>query len=153
MFLPTEFFRLKAVDKRTVEPRLGRLNPILNESSLPPGRVIPHGRGKRSKVNLWHMKTNLRFDFFREVRFRLKRRGGPVDRIMIGLGIALLTVSTGCVGWVDGGGYGGTVVVPGPEVSFFGGVSERGREVRDYSHRGAVSRGVAHPGGERGGRR
>jgi hypothetical protein len=99
------------------------------------------------------MKIDLLSDSVRGVKFRLKKAGGPVVRIMIGLGIALLTVQTGCVGWVDGGGYGGTVVVPGPEVTFFGGDYGRGREVRGYSSRGAASRGVAHPGGGRGGKR
>jgi hypothetical protein len=42
---------------------------------------------------------------------------GPVDRIKIGLGIALLAALTGCVGYVDGG-YGGGVVVPGPDIFF-----------------------------------
>ena len=37
------------------------------------------------------------------------------DRIKIGLGIALLAALTGCVGYVDGGYYGGPVVVPGPK--------------------------------------
>ena len=43
------------------------------------------------------------------------------DRIKIGLGIALLAVLTGCVGYVDGGYYGGPVVVPGLGVYFWGG--------------------------------
>jgi hypothetical protein len=70
----------------------------------------------------------------------------------IGLGVVLLVGLTGCVGYVDGGG-GGAVVVAGPEVGFFGGPYERGRDVHDYSHRGAVSRAVAHGGGGRGERR
>ena len=71
-----------------------------------------------------------------------------------GIGFLLLLATfTGCVGYVDGGG-GGAVVVGGPEVGFFGGPFERGRDVHDYSHRGAVSRGVAHGAGgvARGGR-
>lgn len=73
-----------------------------------------------------------------------------IDRIKLGLGIALLAALTGCVGYVDGG-YGGSVVVPGPpDVFFFGGGYERGREVRGYSHRGFESRASAHP--SRGGR-
>jgi hypothetical protein len=74
----------------------------------------------------------------------------PVDRTKIGLGIALLAAFTGCVGYVDGGYYGGPVVVPGPAVYFYGGGYERGHDVRVYSHRGAESRAVAHPGGRGG---
>jgi hypothetical protein len=75
--------------------------------------------------------------------------------IKIGLGIALLATLTGCVGvgYVDGG-YGGAVVVPGPDVYVFGGGYERGRDVHAYSNRGVASRAAAHPGGGgRGGRR
>ena len=43
------------------------------------------------------------------------------DRIKLGLGIALLAALTGCVGYVDGGYYGGPVVVPGLGVYFWGG--------------------------------
>ena len=43
------------------------------------------------------------------------------DRIKIVLGIALLAALTGCVGYVDGGYYGGRVVVPVPGVYFWGG--------------------------------
>jgi hypothetical protein len=72
-------------------------------------------------------------------------------RIKIGLGIALLAILTGCVGYVDGGG--GVVAVPGPDVTIFGGGFERGHDVHYYSHRGEESRGFAHGGGGRGGRR
>lgn len=69
------------------------------------------------------------------------------DRIKIGLAVAALTALTGCVGWVGGGGgYGEVVVAPEPDVYLFGGGHERGRDVRDYSHRGAESHAVAHPG-------
>ncbi|MGD1000402.1 MAG: hypothetical protein ABSA67_06850 [Candidatus Brocadiia bacterium] len=50
--------------------------------------------------------------------------------------------------------YGGGVVVTGPDLYLFGGGYDRGRDVRDYSHRGAESRAEAHPaphGGEGGG--
>ena len=67
------------------------------------------------------------------------------DRIKIGLGIARLAVLTGRVGYVDGGYYGGPVVVPGPDVYFYGGGYERGRDVHAYSQRGVASRAVAHP--------
>jgi hypothetical protein len=67
----------------------------------------------------------------------------------LGLGIALLVALTGCVGYVDGGGYGGDVVVGGPVV--VGGVFEHGFVGRDvahgYSARGGASRAVAHGGG------
>jgi hypothetical protein len=84
----------------------------------------------------------------------MNKANGPVDRIKIGLGIALLAVLTGCVGYVDGG-YGGAVILPVPDVYVFGGgYYERGRDVRAYSQRGSVSRAVAHPvAGGPGGRR
>jgi hypothetical protein len=70
-----------------------------------------------------------------------------INLISVGLGSMLLIALTGCFGgYVDGGG--GAVVVAGPEVGFFGGPYERGRDVHAYSNRGAVSRGVAHGGGE-----
>jgi hypothetical protein len=75
----------------------------------------------------------------------MNQTNGPVDRIKIGLGIALLVALTGCVGYVDGGYYGGPVVVPGPDVYFSGGYYERGRDVHVYSQRGVESRAVAHP--------
>ena len=80
----------------------------------------------------------------------MNQANGPVDRIKIGLGIALLAVSAGCVGYVDGG-YAGAVVVPDP--LFIGGSYDRGRDVHVYSQRGGASRAVAHPsgGGARGG--
>jgi hypothetical protein len=87
----------------------------------------------------------------------MNQTNGPVDRINIGLGIALLAAFTGCVGYVDGGyvggGYVGAVVVPEPV--FIGGPYERGRDVHIYSQRGGASRAVAHPpsAGARGGAR
>jgi len=68
----------------------------------------------------------------------------PIGCIKTTLGIALLTVLVGCVGYVDGG-YNGVVVVPEPDVFFFGGGYERGRDVHFDSHRGHESREVAHP--------
>ena len=82
----------------------------------------------------------------------MNKANGPVDRIKMGLGIALLAAFMGCVGYVDGG-YGGAVVVPGPDMYVFGGGYERGPVVHGYSHRGFESRAVAHPGGGGGGRR
>jgi len=80
------------------------------------------------------------------MKIKQSKANRPADRIKIGLGIALLAAVTGCVGYVDGG-YGGAVVVPGPDLYFYGGSYERGRDVRDYSHRGFESRAVAHPVG------
>ena len=77
-------------------------------------------------------------------KVRMNNGRGPVDQMKIGLGIVLLAAFTGCVGFVDGG-YGGAVVVPGPEVSFWGGDYDRGRDVHVYSQRGVASRAVAHP--------
>ena len=84
------------------------------------------------------------------MKINLSKASGPVDRIKIALGIALLTVLMGCVGYVDGG-YGGTVVVPGPDLFLFGGGYDRGRDVHAFSQRGVASRAVAHPAGGAGG--
>lgn len=73
---------------------------------------------------------------------RTKRPSAPLA--MIGLGLALMAGLTGCVGYVDGG-YVGPVVVAEPEVYFYGGFDERGRDVHDYGRRGFESRGAAHP--------
>ena len=86
------------------------------------------------------------------MKINMNKVSGPVDRFKIGLGIALLTALMGCVGYVDGG-YGGTVVVPGPDLYLFGGSYDRGRDVHAFSQRGFASRAVAHPGGGGGGRR
>lgn len=76
----------------------------------------------------------------------MNKTNGAVDRIKIGLAVALVAVLTGCVGYVDGGYSGGAVVVADPDVYVFGGgYYGRGRDVHDFSHRGAVSRAVAHP--------
>ena len=64
-----------------------------------------------------------------------------------GLGVGLLAALTGCVGYVDGGYYGGPVVVPGPSVYFWGGDYDRGRDVHVYSQRGYESRAAVHRGG------
>lgn len=119
------------------------------------GRVIPHSDGKVPVVIIWRMKIkqkmeltfgDLIFDFFREGKVRMNKANALVDRIKIGLGIALVAALTGCVGYVDGGGYGGAVVVPGPDVFLFGGGYDRGRDVHGYSQRGSASRAVAHGG-------
>jgi len=87
----------------------------------------------------------------------MNKANGPLDRITMALGVALLTATalTGCLGFVGGGGdYGGEVVVPGPDVYvgvpgpdvyLFGGGYDRGRDVHDYSHRGHESRAAARP--------
>lgn len=97
----------------------------------------------------------------------MNKANGPMDRIKMGLGIALMAALMGCVGYM-GEDYGGAVVVPDPDLYLFGGGYvgggyERGRDVRVYSHRGSESRASAHPatssaahsggGGARGGRR
>jgi len=113
------------------------------------GRVIPHSDGKVSGVILSRMKIKQRitlFNFFRAGKFRMNKTNDPVNLIKIGLGIALLAALTGCVGFV-GGGYGGEVVVPGPDLFLFGGDYDRGRDVHGYSDRGSVSRAAAHSGG------
>lgn len=68
----------------------------------------------------------------------------PVGFIKAGLAVALTATLMGCAAYV-GGGYGGAVVAE-PDAVVFGGVYDRGMVVHDYSHRGFVSRGVAHPG-------
>ena len=73
-------------------------------------------------------------------------------RIKSSFGVLLLTFVAGCLGYVDGG-YGGAVVVPEPDLFLFGGgyygdgYYERGRDVHEYSHRGAASRASAHASG------
>ena len=82
----------------------------------------------------------------------------PLERIRVGLTIGLVTgwllAISGC--WWGGGGggyYDGGVVVAEPDVYLFGGGYDHGRDVHNYSHRGAESRGAAHAGGNHGGRR
>ena len=79
----------------------------------------------------------------------------PFHWIKLGAGIALITILTGCVGYVDGGYRGGAVVVSGPDLFLFGGGYDRGRDERGYRDRGAASRGEDHHdgGGHDGGRR
>jgi hypothetical protein len=76
----------------------------------------------------------------------MKIKQNPSDRIKTGLWIVLLLAFTGCVGYLDGG-YVGPVVVPGPDVYFYDGYSERGPDVYRYSHRGHESHESAHHGG------
>jgi hypothetical protein len=74
-----------------------------------------------------------------------------IARIKTGLAAALLAVAAGGAGCAVGvgPGYDGGVVVGGPDVFLGGGFYDRGRDVHAFSHRGAVSRGVAHGGGGR----
>jgi hypothetical protein len=74
-----------------------------------------------------------------------------IRRIKVGLAVMFLAISTGCVGYADG--YGGAVVVPGPDVDvgIFGGFRDRGRDIHAFHDRGFHSRSIAHPSG--GGRR
>jgi hypothetical protein len=92
------------------------------------------------------------FHFFNEGKIRMNKTNALADRIMLGLGIVMLAAATGCIVPV-GGGYGGDVVVPGPDMVLYGGGFDRGRDFdsgRDahaYSERGVASRAAAHPGG------
>jgi len=80
----------------------------------------------------------------------MNKANSLVDRIKMGLGIALLATLMGCVGYVGGGYDGGAVVVADPDVYVFGGgYYGGGHDIHAYSHRGAVSREVAHPAGRR----
>ena len=60
------------------------------------------------------------------------------------LGITLLSALTGCVGYVDGG-YGGAVVVPGPDVIFSAAVMTGDAMCMIIVSRGGESRAAAHP--------
>jgi hypothetical protein len=62
----------------------------------------------------------------------------PIQWVLV---TVVLTTLTGCVGYVDGGGGGAAVIVPGPDVYLFGGGYDRGGDARGYSHRGFESRG------------
>jgi hypothetical protein len=88
-------------------------------------------------------------NFFRGGMVRMNKANRAVDRIKMGLGIALLATLIGCVGY-GGGGYGGPVVVADPDVTVFGGgYYGGGHDIHAYSQRGAASRAVAHPVGRR----
>ena len=93
------------------------------------------------------------FDSIREGKVRMNKTNALADRIALGLGIAALVVSTGCIVPVGGGGYDGGTVVAGPDMVLYGGDYARGRDFdnrRDahvYSERGVASRAVAHPSG------
>lgn len=106
-------------------------------------------------VLLWAVNNYIPMDG----KIKMSKTNGPLDRIKTGLGIALLAAVMGCAAYV-GGGYGDAVVVPEPDVYFWGGGYvgggyERGRDVHAYSHRGSESRAVAHSrgSGDRGGKR
>jgi hypothetical protein len=117
-----------------------------------------YGRGEQYALGGNSSAAGL-FDFSREGKFRMNKANDLVNRIKIGLGIvvvaALASSLTGCAGYVDGG-YGGGYgdyggydgyYDGGPDVYLFGGNYDRGRDAHAYSHRGSVSRGMAHAGG------
>ena len=102
------------------------------------------------------MKNNQKNNLSPEREDNMNKPHSLVDQIKIGLAVALLAGLTGCAGgYVEGGGYGGAVVVAEPEVVVYGGgvygggVYERGHDVHGYSDRGSVSRVAAHRGGGR----
>ena len=75
-------------------------------------------------------------------------------RICLRLLVVVTTIGclTGCIGYADGGyggygDYGGYDDGPGPDLYLFGGDYGRGRDVQAYSHRGSMSRSMAHAGG------
>jgi len=70
----------------------------------------------------------------------------------IGLVICLLTTLIGCATYGGGGYYSNGYYDDGDGYLFGGGYDHR-RDVHNYSHRGFESRGAAHSGGGRGGRR
>jgi len=73
------------------------------------------------------------------------------NSLMATMGLLMvLTTLTGCAGYYGPGYYGSTVVVSEPDMYLFGGDYGRGRDVRNYSHRGSESRGAAHSGGSHG---
>lgn len=69
-----------------------------------------------------------------------RRLGLSIGMAML-LYVAVLTLATGCVGYVGPDG-GGAVIVgpPVPNVVIFGGDYDGPRDARDYSHRGYESR-------------
>jgi len=89
------------------------------------------------------------FDFFRRKIPGSRKSTGLLDPVKIGLGIVVLATLTGCVGYVDGGGYGGGggVVVAEPDFFVFGGDYGHGHDEHGYSQRGYSSRALAHSSG------
>ncbi|MHB8523238.1 MAG: hypothetical protein ACYDH9_21135 [Limisphaerales bacterium] len=91
---------------------------------------------------------DLLFDFFPKGRIRLNQTNGLVDRIKIGLGMAMLAALTGCLGWTDEGGvYGGMMMTPEPDYYLFGSDYGWGRDAYGYGYRGFESRRQGHFGG------
>ena len=97
-------------------------------------------------------------------QFTLSKAGQPAKRwrvvydavalVALGGAFMFMVAFTGCVGYVDDGGYGGAaVVVPGPDLYIFGGGYGRGYDEHRYSHRGYESRSRDHDHGGHGGRR
>ena len=79
----------------------------------------------------------------------MNKVNSPMNRIKMGLGIALIMTVMGCAGFwgtdYGGGYYGGAVIVPGPYYGYGGygpfGFYETERGVHEYSRRGFESRG------------
>ena len=111
------------------------------------GRVTPHGRGR-----LYELLCGMKM-FTPITSWQLSKQLIMVYDLtamaLMGGAFLFLLVSTGCVGYVDGGRYGGAVVVPGPDLFIFGGGYDRGSDVHGYSHRGYESRSDAHGHGGR----
>jgi len=105
--------------------------------------------GKPVRIEAKACPMTLRaFDFFHERLARLNTLNVQANRIKIGLAIVMLTALTGCIGVVDGGGYGDGYYGDGVYVGgWWGGGHDRGRDVHGYSARGSASRGAAHRGG------
>jgi len=72
----------------------------------------------------------------------MNKARGSFELVKTALAAALLTTLMGCAAYVDGGGYGGTVIAPGPV--FYGDFHDRGHDVHVFSDRGHASRGFAH---------
>jgi len=90
------------------------------------------------------------FNFFRERLTGMRQPKALVDRLKLGLAIAMLTALTGCLGVVgDGGGYYGGGGWWEDDGGWWGGGygHDRGHDVHGFSARGAASRGAAHGGG------
>jgi hypothetical protein len=101
------------------------------------------------------MKTNPTYEWDERVStiHQVKCSASGV-RICLGLWVVMTSIGclTGCVGYADGGyggygDYGGYDDGPGPDLYLFGGDYGRGRDVHSFSHRGSMSRSMAHAGG------
>lgn len=79
----------------------------------------------------------------------MNKANNPGELIKFLFVIGLLAAATGCAAGPGRSYYDGAVLVsePGPDMFLFGGEYYRGRDARNYSHRGHESRGAAHPVG------